>query len=61
MANLKSLFINLHKEEHVDLIMDELTNLEELNGVEVVRVPDEQSEIKSNRSIQQLKDDIRSS
>ena len=37
IAELKSLFINLHQEEQVDLIMRTLENLEFLNGLKVER------------------------
>ena len=37
MTNLKSLYINLHMEEQVDLVMRTLDELEELNGLPVER------------------------
>jgi len=37
MPNLKSLFINLHEEEQVDLVMRSLEDLEFLNGLRVER------------------------
>ena len=37
IPNLKSLFINLHEEEQVDLVMRLLEDLEELNGLPVER------------------------
>ena len=37
MSNLKSLYINLHMEEQVDLVMRTLDELEELNGLPVER------------------------
>jgi len=37
MKNLKSLFINLHEEEQVDLVMRTLEDLEYLNGLPVDR------------------------
>lgn len=37
IPNLKSLFINLHLEEQVDLVMRMLEDLEELNGLPVER------------------------
>lgn len=37
MPNLKSLFINLHEEEQVDLVMRTLEDLEYLNGLPVER------------------------
>ena len=37
MTNLKSLFINLHEEEQVDLVMRTLEDLEYLNGLPVDR------------------------
>ena len=37
MPNLKSLFVNLHEEEQVDLVMRSLEDLEFLNGLRVER------------------------
>jgi hypothetical protein len=37
LPQLKSLFINLHQEDQVDLIMRTLTDLEFLNGLKVER------------------------
>jgi hypothetical protein len=37
IPNLKSLFINLHMEEQVDMVMRMLDDLEELNGLPVER------------------------
>lgn len=37
MPNLKSLFINLHEEDQVDLVMRTLEDLDFLNGLPVER------------------------
>ena len=42
VPNLKSLFINLHEEEQVDLVMRKMVNLEFLNGLPVEREEEEQ-------------------
>ena len=44
MRNLKSLFINLHEEEQVDLVMRKMVNLEFLNGLPVEREEGEEDE-----------------
>lgn len=50
---LKSLFINLHEEEQVDLIMRSLTELEFLNGLKVEReILDDDNEEEYEQNIQ---------
>ena len=44
MPNLKSLFINLHEEEQVDLVMKKMVYLEFLNGLPVEREEEEEEE-----------------
>lgn len=46
LVNLKSLFLNLHEEEQVDLVMRTLQDLQELNGLPVERdlMDDDESE-----------------
>ena len=46
LVNLKSLFLNLHEEEQVDLVMRTLQDLQELNGLPVERdlMDEEESE-----------------
>ena len=42
MRNLKSLFINLHEEDQVDLVMRKMVSLEFLNGLPVEKEEEEE-------------------
>lgn len=42
VRNLKSLFINLHEEDQVDLVMRKMVNLEFLNGLPVEKEEEEE-------------------
>ena len=44
MRNLKSLFINLHEEDQVDLVMKKMVSLEFLNGLPVEKEEGEEQE-----------------
>lgn len=50
MPNLRSLFINLHEEEQVDLVMRKLPELEFLNGLPVERDEDEERDQQESSS-----------
>lgn len=59
IPNLKSLFINLHMEEQVDMVMRMLEDLEELNGLPVERdlIEGEGEDEESDQGAQDQNDD----
>jgi hypothetical protein len=55
MPNLKSLFINLHQEEQVDLVMKKIEELEFLNGLPVERDEDEMPEDQDPQRFEEMR------